>query len=46
MPGKRFRRSIKNKNIYHALRRKGMSKTKAAKISNSKKKSRKRRKKK
>lgn len=35
MPGKRFRRSIKNKKVYHALRRKkGMSKTKAAKISN------------
>jgi hypothetical protein len=34
MPGKRFQRSIKRKKTYHALRRKGMSKTRAAKISN------------
>jgi hypothetical protein len=35
MPGKRFQKSIKNKKVYHALRKKrGMSKKKAAKISN------------
>jgi len=34
MPGKRFQRSIKNKKVYHGLRRRGMSKTRAAKISN------------
>lgn len=34
MPGKRFRRSIKRPRVYEALRRKGYSKTKAAKISN------------
>jgi hypothetical protein len=34
MPGKRFQRSIKRKKVYHALRKKGYSKTKAAKISN------------
>jgi hypothetical protein len=34
MPGKRMR-SIKRKNVYHALRRKGYSKTKSAKIANS-----------
>lgn len=38
MPGKRFNRSIKHKKVYHALRRKGYSKTKAAKISNAGKK--------
>lgn len=38
MPGKRFQKSIKHKKVYHALRRKGMSKTKAAKISNAGKK--------
>ena len=35
MPGKKMN-SIKNKRQYEALRKKGMSKTKAAKISNSK----------
>ena len=40
MPGKRFQRSIKNKKAYHALRRQGMSKTRAAKISNAAKKKR------
>lgn len=33
MPGKKYR-SIKRPRTYRALRRKGMSKTKAAKISN------------
>jgi hypothetical protein len=33
MPGKRMN-SIKNKDVYHALRRKGYSKKKSAKISN------------
>lgn len=36
MPGKDHGPSIKKPRIYEALRRKGMSKTKAAKISNSK----------
>lgn len=35
MPGKKMN-SIKNKRQYEALKKKGMSKTKAAKISNSK----------
>lgn len=35
MPGKKMN-SIKNKRQYEALRKKGMSKTKAAKISNAK----------
>lgn len=39
MPGKKMN-SIKNKPQYEALRKKGMSKEKAAKISNSKKKKR------
>jgi hypothetical protein len=39
MPGKQ----VKNWKIYHALRRKGASKTKAAKIANAKGKSRGRR---
>lgn len=33
MPGKKMK-SIKHPRVYHALRRKGYSKTKAAKISN------------
>ena len=37
MPGKKYR-SIKRPKVYEALRRKGMSKRKAAKISNSKRK--------
>jgi hypothetical protein len=36
MPGRKMR-SIKNTKVYHALKRKGMGKTKAAKIANSKK---------
>jgi hypothetical protein len=36
MPGKKYA-SIKRPKVYEALRRKGMSKTRAAKISNSKK---------
>lgn len=39
MPGKQ----IKNWKVYHALRRKGRSKTSAAKIANSQKKRRKKR---
>lgn len=34
MPGKNHGKSIKNGRVYDALRRKGYSKTKAAKISN------------
>lgn len=34
MPGKKLPKSIKNPATYEALRRDGMSKTKAAKISN------------
>jgi hypothetical protein len=41
VPGKKYR-SIKRPKVYEALRRKGYSKTKAAKISNSKRKKRKR----
>lgn len=41
MPGKKMR-SIKNKRKYEALRRKGFSKTRAAKIANSKSRKRKR----
>jgi hypothetical protein len=37
VPGKKYR-SIKRPKVYEALRRKGYSKTKAAKISNSKRK--------
>lgn len=37
MPGKKMR-SIKRKDVYHALRRKGYSKKKSAKIANSKRK--------
>jgi hypothetical protein len=37
MPGRKFR-SIKRPRVYEALRREGMSKTKAAKISNAKRK--------
>lgn len=37
MPGKKMR-SIKNKKKYHALRRKGLSKTASARIANSSKK--------
>jgi hypothetical protein len=37
MPGKKFR-SIKRPRVYEALRREGMSKSKAAKISNAKRK--------
>ena len=40
MPGKKMR-SIKNKKKYEALRRKGYSKTRAAKIANSKRRKRK-----
>jgi hypothetical protein len=36
MPGTKWKRSLKNPRAYKALRRKGMSKTRAAKISNSK----------
>lgn len=38
MPGKKYR-SIKNPKVYEALRRKGYSKSSAAAISNSQKKS-------
>jgi hypothetical protein len=34
MPGHNHGKSIKNPNVYEALRRKGYSKTKSAKISN------------
>lgn len=34
MPGKKHGPSIKKPKVYEALKRKGMSKTKAAKISN------------
>jgi hypothetical protein len=37
VPGKKFR-SIKRPKVYEALRREGMSKSKAAKISNAKRK--------
>lgn len=40
MPGK----SVKNWKVYHALRKKGYSKTKSAKIANSKSRRRKKRK--
>jgi hypothetical protein len=43
MPGKKMR-SIKHPKQYEALRSKGMSKTKAAKISNASKRKRKRKK--
>lgn len=36
MPGKKFR-SIKRPKVYEGLRRRGLSKTKAAKIANSRK---------
>jgi len=41
---KRFQRSIKNKKVYEGLRRRGMPKSRAAAIANSKKKARRRRK--
>jgi hypothetical protein len=41
MPGKKYA-SIKRPRMYEALRRKGLSKTSAARISNAKKKKRKR----
>lgn len=37
MPGTKWKRSLKRPKVYEALRRKGMSKKKAAKISNAKK---------
>jgi hypothetical protein len=36
MPGTKWKRSLKRPSVYEALRRKGMSKTQAAKISNAK----------
>lgn len=41
MPGKKYR-SIKRPRVYEALRRKGMSKSRAARISNAKKRGRRR----
>ena len=38
MPGHRHGKSIKKPKVYEALRRKGMSKTKAARISNAQRK--------
>lgn len=43
MPGKKWR-SIKRPKVYEGLRRRGMSKTRAAKIANSKKRRKKRKK--
>ncbi len=40
MPGKKHGPSVKNSRVYEALRKKGYSKTKAARISNSKRKGR------
>ena len=37
MPGAKWKRSLKRPKVYEALRRKGYSKPKAAKIANSKK---------
>ncbi len=40
MPGRKHGKSIKNSRVYEALKKKGYSKTKAARISNSKRKRR------